>query len=444
IKTREIGFDVVIFQEYILIQILNNGIMKVPKDFLRRISIALCAVVVMYIMISKLSTHGKGFESNIKLKKIWGSTFSKNSSQLKDICATPSENLKQLNDNVTLNNESRGYHPLNSIYFLKIHKTGSSTLQSILQRYGDIKNLSFALDASSHLLQYPRLFQKNFPMKLKAPYSRYDIICQHLRHSDEVFDVLKPEGKAITMLREPTYNFISAFKYFDNWRKNCFGIQNIDKFLSIIENSTNIITESGKCANRQLYDLGMEPTDAKNIIKVEKKIQEMDRTFDLVMISEYFNEGLILLKHLMNWSFDDIVYISKNVQAKKTTGIDVTYPKAYRKIRELNMGDETLYQYYNKTFWNIINDFGKERMSTELSKFNQVRDKIQRYCIEEEVSGTNKQLDKFNKPNWVADKVNAYLLSKEGKDNATCKQLVTYEITYTNFLRQKMKSLGYV
>ncbi|CAH1787816.1 unnamed protein product [Owenia fusiformis] len=420
--------------------------MKVQKAFLKkRTGLVLCAVALglVYILISKLSTNGKYKKASIKLEEIWGSTFSKNSTQLKDIHGTPSEN-KQLNDNVTLNNESRGYHPLNSIYFLKIHKTGSSTLQSILQRYGDIKNLSFALHASSNQLEYPQLFKKNFTMTLKAPYSRYDIICHHLRHSDEVFDVLKPEGKAITMLRKPTYNFISAFKYFDYWSKNCFGTHNIDKFLSTIESSTYKLTESGKCANRQLYDLGMEPTDAKNVTKVQKKIQEMDRMFDLVMISEYFNEGLILLKHLMNWSFDDIVYISKNVQAKKTTGIDVTYPKAYRKIRELNMGDEILYQYYNKTFWNIINDFGRERMNTELSQFNQVRDKIQRYCIEEEVNGTNKKLDQYNNPTWVPHKVNAYLLSKEGKDNATCRQLVTYEIAYTDYLRQKMNSLGYV
>ncbi|CAH1787560.1 unnamed protein product [Owenia fusiformis] len=391
--------------------------MRVPKAFLRKVILCVVIIQLMYILTSKLSTNEKSIKS-------------KSSTKL---------------EKISLDNKRRGDKPLNSIYFLKTHKTGSTTLQSILMRYGDTRNLSFAFKEKNHELGWPRVFHKNIPIKLKAPHSRYDIICQHLRHSDDVFDVLNPKAKVITILRNPTYNFISTFKYFyEKWTKRCFGTINIDEFLSTMENSTSNITVSNECVNRQLYDLGMRPNDTVNVIKVKRKIWEMDMTFDLVMISEYFNEGLILLKHLMNWSFDDIVYISKNVQTKKTKGIDVTYPEAYRKIRELNIGDEMLYQHYNKTFWNMINNFGRERMNREVSKLNQIRDKMKTFCIGEVVNGTNERLSEHNKPTWMANKVNAYILSEEGKHDATCKQLVAGEDQYTDFLRQKMKSLGYI
>ncbi|CAH1773332.1 unnamed protein product [Owenia fusiformis] len=329
--------------------------------------------------------------------------------------------------------------PLDSIYFLKIHKTGSTTLQGIIMRYGDTRNLTFGLHYGLASLGYPKPFQKSFVRRFKDNTSRLDIICHHLRHSDEVFEVLKPKVKAVTLIRNPTYSFISAFKYYQAWSRRCFGTGNIDAFLSEPDRYTRAINYSRACQNKQLFDLGMQPNNSRNIVEVINKIHEIDRTFHLVMISEYFKESLILLKHLMNWSFHDIIYFSKNVQNKKTDQVDKTHPRAYKIIKELNSGDEFMYQYYNRTFWKIIDIFGRDKMDRELAEFNVLQDEMEAVCIEDEVEGRDKNVEPQYKAVYLTNRVNAYILTEEGKNNETCRQMLMYEVQYTNHLRKKMR-----
>jgi len=42
---------------------------------------------------------------------------------------------------------------------------------------------------------------------------------------------------------------------------------------------------------------------------INSKIQEMDDTFTLVLLTDFFDESLIMMKHLLCWSWDDVVYI---------------------------------------------------------------------------------------------------------------------------------------
>ena len=42
---------------------------------------------------------------------------------------------------------------------------------------------------------------------------------------------------------------------------------------------------------------------------VNDAIQSMDQHFTLILLTDYFDESLILMKHLLCWQWDDIVYI---------------------------------------------------------------------------------------------------------------------------------------
>ena len=42
---------------------------------------------------------------------------------------------------------------------------------------------------------------------------------------------------------------------------------------------------------------------------VTKAIQEMDENFTLILLTDFFDESLIMMKHLLCWDWDDIVYI---------------------------------------------------------------------------------------------------------------------------------------
>jgi len=42
---------------------------------------------------------------------------------------------------------------------------------------------------------------------------------------------------------------------------------------------------------------------------VNNAIQSMDSHFTLILLTDFFDESLILMKHLLCWGWDDIVYI---------------------------------------------------------------------------------------------------------------------------------------
>lgn len=42
---------------------------------------------------------------------------------------------------------------------------------------------------------------------------------------------------------------------------------------------------------------------------VSQAISEMDENFTLILLTDFFDESLIMMKHLLCWSWDDIVYI---------------------------------------------------------------------------------------------------------------------------------------
>ena len=73
--------------------------------------------------------------------------------------------------------------PKNHIFFLKTHKTGSSTILNILYRYGDSRNLTFALPVyRGAQLGYPQLFTANFVEGFRSHrVDEYHIMCNHLK-----------------------------------------------------------------------------------------------------------------------------------------------------------------------------------------------------------------------------------------------------------------------
>ena len=79
--------------------------------------------------------------------------------------------------------EVRTCRPKKHIFFLKTHKTASSTILNILYRYGDSQNLTFALPYNMHSqLFYPNLFASYFVEgEQSRSKKKSHIMCNHLR-----------------------------------------------------------------------------------------------------------------------------------------------------------------------------------------------------------------------------------------------------------------------
>ena len=63
-----------------------------------------------------------------------------------------------------------------------------------------------------------------------------------------------------------------------------------------------------------MWDLGVDADKIHDNEAVEKKIQEMDEHFHLVMILEHFEESLILMKDILCWDTNDITNLKLNAR----------------------------------------------------------------------------------------------------------------------------------
>ena len=90
--------------------------------------------------------------------------------------------------------------------------------------------------------------------------------------------------------------------------------------------------------------------------------------YDLVMITEYFDESLILLKELMNLEFTDIVYLRSNSNKKKKFSEDDLSKETKTRLYYRERVDDALYKHANRTLWEKIENFGIEKMKQEVKQ----------------------------------------------------------------------------
>ena len=105
--------------------------------------------------------------------------------------------------------------PVKNVIFLKTHKTGSSTIINIIQRFAHQNNLTVALPDKNHFLGWPNLFNESYIFE-HSKYKTYNIICNHaIFHRERMLTIMESnDTKIITIIRDPLYQFESAAVYY--------------------------------------------------------------------------------------------------------------------------------------------------------------------------------------------------------------------------------------
>lgn len=57
---------------------------------------------------------------------------------------------------------------------------------------------------------------------------------------------------------------------------------------------------------------------------IKKHIDELAEKIDLVLIMEYFDESLVLLKRELCWDLDDVVYFKLNQRSEEYKQTNIT------------------------------------------------------------------------------------------------------------------------
>lgn len=271
-----------------------------------------------------------------------------------------------------------------SVVFLKTHKTASSTVQNILFRFAERNNLKVALPipACDHQFCYPQFFSTRFVSPYTLP---PDIVTNHLRFSHSELHRLMPNNTIyITILREPGAMFESLFSYYNQYCESFKRVPNcsLEAFLDQPWAYYHAEDKDSMYARNTLtFDLGGDKDHSLVDVAVYAKrfAAEVERVFSLVMIAEYFDESLVLLRHLLSWDLEDLLYINQNMRSPSSKGnLSEEYTA---KIRAWNSIDAVLYDYFNASLWRRLREFGLGCVAKEVQLLRRARDQMVRGCF---------------------------------------------------------------
>ena len=327
--------------------------------------------------------------------------------------------------------------PVNKILFLKTHKTGSSTVTNILNRYGDSRDLMFALPVGrrNYHFFWPRPFRLRYVMAFAR---QPDILCNHARYNKAPMHWLFPKGttRYITMLRDPTEQFESIFNFFKLQRR-FRDLQNLTSALPrFVANATfyfdkvkrNVSGLSTLLKNPALFELGLDTRYHGDFTVVRNYIRFLQREFDLVMLMEYFDESLVLLKRRFCWKIEDILYFKLNERRNREK--QELSELTREQIRKWNSGDFLLYDVFNKTLWKMIEQEGPD-FYKDLALFRKAKETMEKTCLQE---------GKFLTRPYTGRLVKGYALkpnlSRELRE--TCNKMIMNEIPFVQHHRNKM------
>ncbi|XP_077867349.1 galactosylceramide sulfotransferase-like [Saccoglossus kowalevskii] len=316
----------------------------------------------------------------------------------------------------------------NKIVYIKTHKTASTTLASIIQKYGYINDMIFAQPPSGHMFSETKLFKREMVQPVSSGY--FSLITNHARYNRHEMEAVVSNAIYLTVLREPSAQLESAFGFYKMAQQLNIH-QYLNPFSRFLENArTFLVTRRNfhlwtQMRNGQIFDLGLDHYYHDNETAVDEKIRQLSIEIDFVLITEYFDESLVVLKRLLCLDTKDILYLSNGIRERTLhykTDATIT-----QKAREWNAADVKLYNHFNATLWRKISEYGSD-FHEDLTNFRDELRKLTNECI---VPNRYTSITKLREDRLVL---------RPGA-SAMCRQLWYGDVEYTDLIRSKQKHL---
>jgi len=178
------------------------------------------------------------------------------------------------------------------------------------------------------------------------------------------------------------------------------------------------------------FDMGFDNTRDDDVDYVTNAIKWLDGIFDLVVVSDHFDESMVLLSDLLCWPIEDFACLTVNARVHDNVTSQADDDRIRDKVRQWNRADAQIFDYFNATLWYKVERFGRERMNQQLQLLSDERDRLSEKCLKksEPVLLDNledKQKKLFYRPPGV--KLSAYELKENMKNDVSCEYLVKPE-----------------
>ena len=113
-------------------------------------------------------------------------------------------------------------------------------------------------------------------------------------------------------------------------------------------------------------------------------LQQLEREFDLVTITEQFDLSLLLLRRKLCWDISDMLYIPLKIATNKfnrnLSSSNIQHHQILNeRFKTLNPNAYGLYNYFNRTLSDLIMKAGLD-LKDELTYFQELNSNVSKYC----------------------------------------------------------------
>ncbi len=306
------------------------------------------------------------------------------------------------------NSKKKHSHKSIRLVYIKTRKTGSSTITNILYRFALRHNLTVMTFVHNHPKTGKQFPVHQLPFLRGERQPKYNLIMEHLYYRREFFDEILPGNKTfISSLRHPLdqlksdihfeksheFGRFSVKKKLDRFSKSRDFMQNYDRsferlarFRSGSSKLTKDTLDKVLMFPRKLNRYGQryltlpEPSfrNGTASYEINSLVRKLADEFSFMLITEYFDESLVLLKRILSWDLRDIVYspLKRGKYPKK--GKDHS-PEHLTRHQELKPEEYALYDHFNTTFWQLVNRESVDFWD-EVRHYKQTNGRILRFC----------------------------------------------------------------
>ena len=292
---------------------------------------------------------------------------------------------------------------IQQVVFAKVHKAASSTVQNILLRFAMVRNLSVLLPKN----RSPIINQTGFGIyrHLIVPHpegkDKFDILCNHVVYNEkEIEKYFANNASRVAILRDPMKQSISALVYYytnypTHILKKALAKYPKDPINEFLRHPKDFYEPNKKWGpmtsfinNRMSLDLGFDRYNIEiskhNATKIEAFIKRVEKEFDLVLISDYFDESMVLLRRKLGWSMKDVIYLKVNTAKHQPTSSPLSCkPNISKEVvqtfRQWDKVDYALYEHFLPRFLKTIKS--EPHFEAEVRAFQEIQTLVKDYCF---------------------------------------------------------------
>lgn len=189
--------------------------------------------------------------------------------------------------------------------------------------------------------------------------------------------------------------------------------------------------------NNMWFDFGYNNNAEYDEHYIQFVLKEIEEIFHLILIADFFDESMILLKDFLCWDLDDVIYFKLNARSQHS--VQTLNPENKEKVKEWCALDWELYKHFNKSFWMKIQErMDLKTLYKEVDLLQKRQNELMETCLLEETAIEHYQVkDKKMKPFQSGNAAIMGYNLKQDLDNKTlniCKKMIIPELQYTAHL----------